>query len=148
MRAICIKIKKDGDKTKSASLRNRGVVCCVWRGSDCNIYGQRNAGWFKVPGVFLGPIKSLEIDFSIKGLSSPLIQPMGPFCLSGDPFHCCEFFQSPFVSNISMSKRQATVFWERAVVFLPQCHESRCDCLRQMIHSPCCNQGRPYHFWL
>ena len=35
-----------------------------------------------------GPFKSLEIDFSIKGLLSPLIQPMGPFCLSGGPFHC------------------------------------------------------------
>ena len=33
---------------------------------------------FKVPRVLLGPFKSLEIDFSIKGLLSPLIQPMGP----------------------------------------------------------------------
>ena len=36
----------------------------------------------KVSRVPLGPFKSLEIDFSIKGLLSPLIQPMGPFCLS------------------------------------------------------------------
>ena len=35
--------------------------------------------------------KSLEIDFSIKVLLSPLVQPMDPFCLSGGPFHCCEF---------------------------------------------------------
>ena len=45
----------------------------------------------KVPKVLLGPFKSLEIDFWIKGLLNPFIQPMGPFCLSGGPFHCCEF---------------------------------------------------------
>ena len=43
---------------------------------------------YKVHRVLLGPFKSWEIDFSIKGLLSALIQPMGPFCLSGGPFHC------------------------------------------------------------
>ena len=33
----------------------------------------------KVPRVVLGPFKSLEIEFAIKGLLSPLVQPMGPF---------------------------------------------------------------------
>ena len=59
---------------------------------------------FKVPRVLSGPFKtleivffnkrpfkSLEIEFSIKGLLSPLVQPMGPLCFSGGPFHCCEF---------------------------------------------------------
>ena len=34
----------------------------------------------KVPSVCLclGPVKSLEIEFSITGLLSPLIQPIGP----------------------------------------------------------------------
>ena len=83
-----------------------------------------------------GPFKSLEIDFSIQGLISPLIQPMSSFCLSGGPFHCCEFLYSPIVNNISKSERRATIFCERAVVFLPQCCKSQCDCMKQTILPP------------
>ena len=66
----------------------------------------------KVHRVLLGPFRSLEIDFSIKGLSSPLIQPIRPVsvCLSGGPFHCCEFLQK------SICEQQ--YFCEQAVLFL------------------------------
>ena len=52
--------------------------------------------WTRLPVIILlqgsqGPFKSLEIDFSIKGLLNPLTQPMGPFCLSGSSFHSFEF---------------------------------------------------------
>ena len=49
------------------------------------IYSKRFPGSF-----YFGRFKSLEIDFSIKGLLNLLIQPMGRVCLSGGPLRCCE----------------------------------------------------------
>ena len=46
----------------------------------------------------------MEIDFSIKGLSSPLIPPMGPFCLSGGPFLVGDEFNVPIALSAFRDK--------------------------------------------
>ena len=51
--------------------------------SGDHLVGQVGGAVIEVPRALLGPCKSLEMDFSI--------QPMGPFYLSGGPFHCCDF---------------------------------------------------------
>ena len=94
--------------------------------------------------------KSLEIDFTIKGLLvlSPLIQPTGPFCLSGGPFHC-EFLQNPFVSNIAKSERWATVFCECAELYFCRSATNR-DWLLELYtrHVAIKGDHTNYHFWL
>ena len=78
---------------------------CTWKVS-CAGFGS-----CKVPRVLWGPFKSLElcwpdwqVDVSIKGLLSPLIQPM-------DPFHCCEFRDVTAWSRPhTMTKGDHTIF--------------------------------------
>ena len=63
----------------------------------------RCCGCARFPGSFFSPFQSLEIDFSIKSLLSPLIQPMGPFCMSGGPFALSELvtkYNALFVGHV------------------------------------------------
>ena len=94
----------------------------------------------KVPRVFLSPWKWI---FQLKGVISPLIQPMVPFCFT--------LLWVPILKSICgqrfiiRARTEQQYFVNGQLHFANgQCCESWCDCLKQMMHPPCCNQGRPY----
>ena len=64
-----------------------------------------------------GPFKSLEIDFSIKGLFRSFDSAHGSFLFIRRSFPLWVPLKSIFVSNVSKLERRATVFCEWAVVF-------------------------------
>ena len=75
----------------------------------------------------------MEIDLSIKGLLSPLIQPMGPFYLPGGPFHCCE--KSICEKQFKVGALSNSILRMGSCIFAVN-RDVSCDCLKQMIHPP------------